>query len=196
MIVKRFIKGPIQCNNYVIIDDVSKEAVLIDCSEPDDDIIDYVKKQGAVLKYILLTHAHFDHILGVNYYRKNFNVPVFLHHSDDNLLHQIGFYVDGAEEVEVDNLFSDDAEFKLGDNTIKVIRTAGHTEGSVCFLIGYMLFSGDTLFYGTYGRTDLPGGSDAKMMDSLRLLFTLDDNTAVYPGHGDTTSVGAEKVRY
>lgn len=196
MIVKRFIKGPLQNNNYVIIDEGTKEAVLIDCSEPTDDIADYIREQGAELKYILLTHAHFDHILGVNYFRGKFGVPVFLHKDDFPLLSQLGQYIEGAEPVSVDKLFDDDAEFSIGNKKIKVIHTAGHTEGSVCFLIDNILFSGDTLFYGTYGRTDFPGGSDMKMAESLRRLFLLGDNTVVYPGHGESTTVGKEKVRY
>ena len=196
MIVKQFVKGPLQNNNYVIIDEESREAVLIDCSEPTDDIADYIKEQGAELKYILLTHAHFDHILGVNYYRRKFGVSVFLHKDDLPLLGQLSQYVAGAESVSVDKLFDDDTEFSLGNEKIKVIHTAGHTEGSVCFLIGDTLFSGDTLFYGTYGRTDFPRGSDMKMAESLRRLFLLDDNMVVYPGHGESTTIGKEKVRY
>lgn len=196
MIVKRFIKGPLQNNNYVIIDEESREAVLIDCSEPSDDIMDYIKEQGATLKYILLTHAHFDHILGVNYYRKKYGVSVFLHKDDFPLLSQLCQYFAGAESVSVDKLFDDDAEFSIGNKKIKVIHTAGHTEGSVCFLIDNMLFSGDTLFYGTYGRTDLPFGDERKMFESLKRLFKLDNDIVVYPGHGRDTGIGAEKVRY
>ncbi len=196
MIIKRFIKNPLQNNNYVIIDEDSSEAVLIDCSEPTDDIMDYIKEQGATLKYILLTHAHFDHILGVNYYREKFGVPVFLHKDDVPLLGQLSQYVAGAESVAVDKFFGDDAEFELGNKKIKVIHTAGHTEGSVCFLIDNILFSGDTLFYGTYGRVDLPFGDEQKMVESLKKLFTLFDDIVVYPGHGESTTVGKEKVRY
>lgn len=196
MIIKQFIKAPLQNNNYVIIDEDSSEAVLIDCSEPTDDIMDYIKEQGATLKYILLTHAHFDHILGVNYYREKFGVPVFLHKDDVPLLGQLSQYVAGAESVAVDKFFGDDAEFELGNKKIKVIHTAGHTEGSVCFLIDNILFSGDTLFYGTYGRVDLPFGDEQKMVESLKKLFTLFDDIVVYPGHGESTTVGKEKVRY
>ncbi|MGN0929747.1 MAG: MBL fold metallo-hydrolase [Alphaproteobacteria bacterium] len=196
MIVKRFIKGPLQNNNYVIIDEDSCEAVLIDCSEPSDDIMDYIKEQGATLKYILLTHAHFDHILGVNYYRRKYGVSVFLHKDDISLLQQLSQYVAGAEDVVVDKLFDDDAEFDFGGKKIKVIHTAGHTEGSVCFLIDNVLFSGDTLFYGTYGRTDLPFGDERKMWSSLKRLFTLGDDIVVYAGHGEKTLIGSEKIRY
>lgn len=196
MIIKRFIKDPLQNNNYVIIDEASSEAVLIDCSEPTDDIVDYIREQGVTLKYILLTHAHFDHILGVNYYRWKFGVPVFLHKDDFPLLGQLSQYVAGAEDVLVDKLFDDDAEFELGNKKIKVIHTAGHTEGGVCYLIDNILFSGDTLFYGTYGRVDLPFGDEKKMVESLKRLFTLSDDIVVYPGHGESTTVGNEKNRY
>ncbi|MBD5405433.1 MBL fold metallo-hydrolase [bacterium] len=197
MIIKKFIKnGPLQNNNYVIIDEESREAVLIDCSEPTDDIMDYIKEQGADLKYILLTHVHPDHIQGVNYYRKKYGVSVFLHKDDFPLLSQLGQYFAGAESVSVDKLFDDDAEFSIGNEKIKVIHTPGHTEGSVCYLIDNMLFSGDTLFYETHGRTDLPFSDDAKMRSSLKKLFTLDDNIVVYPGHRKDTTIGAEKVRY
>ena len=196
MIVKRFIRNPLQNNNYVIIDEESREAVLIDCSEPADDIMDYIKEQGAELKYILLTHAHFDHILGVNYFREKYAIPVFLHKDDSALLEQLSQYVAGAESVSVDKLFDDDAEFSIGNEKIKVIHTPGHTEGGVCYLIDNMLFSGDTLFYGTYGRVDLPFGDEKKMFESLKKLFVLSDDIVVYPGHGRDTTIGAEKVRY
>lgn len=196
MIVKKFIKNPLNNNNYVVIDEVSKEALLVDCSEPCDDIIDYINNYGAKLKYILLTHAHFDHILGVEYVREKTKALSCLYQDDKDVLDSVSMFVDGAKPPVIDIFFDDAKSFYLGDIEIKVLHTSGHSKGSVCYLIKDYLFSGDTLFYGTYGRTDLPTGSNQEMFKSLQKIFLLPDDVKVYPGHGKDTLIEKEKKHY
>lgn len=201
LVIKQFITDPLENNNYVVADAVSKEAVLIDCSYPDDDMMNWVKEQGFSLKYILLTHGHFDHVLGVNYYKKRYGVDAYLYEKEELLLADAVRYakhlniVDGAP-VHV-KTFDDKMQFEVGSYKIQIILTPGHTQGGVCYLIEGHLFSGDTLFQGTYGRTDLPESDAKKMQESLQTLFKkLPDEMPVYPGHGPITTIGAERSIY
>ena len=201
MIIKTFIEPPLDNNNYVIIDEESHEAVLIDCSHPDDSVMDYIRGQGAKLKYILLTHGHLDHVMGVDYFQKKYPVPVYVAKEDVPLMADINSWTKmlGWPETTVpkaDKVLSDDEELTLGNNRIRVIKTAGHTQGCVCYLIGDNLFSGDTLFRGTHGRTDLPDSSQKQMNDSLKRLFQLPAETKVFPGHGAPTTIADEKKLY
>ncbi len=200
MIIKTYIAGPIQANNYLVIDEESKEAVLIDCSERKQEILDEVKNSGLKVKYILLTHGHFDHVLGVNDMEKELNAPAYVKKEDlvqiestSSIMSAFGIQV--AVNPTVTHFISPDAEFTIGNKTIKVLETPGHTEGCVCYLIDDKLFSGDTLFCESVGRTDLMGGNFKKLHNSVvDVLFKLDDNITVYPGHGPSTTIGYEKL--
>ena len=195
MFIEKFVKNPIRNNNYLLIDEQSKEAVLIDCSEADDEIINYLSRNHLKLKYILLTHAHFDHVMGVEYFRKKLNVPVYLHKDDKELLNMLPMFVEGVKIPSVE-FFDEEANFYLAGEKIEIIKTAGHSKGSVCFKIANHLFSGDTMFCGTYGRTDLPFSSNDDMVDSLKRLLELSDDVIVYPGHGKSTFIRDERSIY
>lgn len=196
MIVKNFIEPPIDNNNYLIIDEESKEAALIDCSAVDDDIRAELKAQGATLKYILLTHGHFDHIAGL---RPNFNVPVLMHHKDLDWVRKVNNYLPlmGMPEMtvpKIDKYIEDGEIIKLGNLDIKVIHTPGHTQGGVCYYVDGKLFSGDTIFRESVGRCDLEGGDFDQIVESIEnKIFTLPPETLIYPGHGRMTSVEWEK---
>lgn len=203
MILKKFILGNIENNNYLLIDQSQKgqnEAILIDCTEKSDEIDNALKEYEATLKYILITHGHFDHVLGVNAFKAKYNCKAFIHEDDKSLLEKMkefarNFGFEVAEIQKADEFLKDGQIIKFGEHEIKVIHTPGHTKGGVCYLIDDMLFSGDTLFYEDVGRTDLPGGSFEEIMSSIKeKLFTLNNNIKVYPGHGPETTIGHEKI--
>ena len=195
MIVQTFEAGPLGANNYLLTD--GNEAVLIDCSEVKQEILDELKDK--TLKYILLTHGHFDHVLGVNGMKECTGAKILVHKDDISRMEESAnimqtFGVIGVETPKADDYINDNDLLKFGDTEIKIIHTPGHTEGCVCYLIDGKLFSGDTLFRDSVGRCDLPGGNFSKLSDSIKnILFKLDDNMVVYPGHGPETTIGYEK---
>ena len=202
MIVQKFKKGPLGNNNYVVIDEKSHEAVIIDCSQNPQDMLEYLKNQKAKLKYVILTHGHFDHLLGINELPNEFLPKVYVHKDDKFLLDNIDDFMDFLSlphivPPKITHFFDEKTPLFLGEFPIQIIPTPGHTPGCVCFLIQNNLFSGDTLFYQTHGRTDLPKSSDSDMQDSLKKLFSiLTDDIFVFPGHGPETTIGQEKKLY
>lgn len=195
MIINTFTAGPIDANNYLLTD--NDEAVLIDCSEAKPEVLSAL--EGKKLKFILLTHGHFDHVLGVNEMREKTGAKVLINKEDVVRMNESAdimrtFGVQRVETPKADDFLNDGDTLKFGNTEIKVIATPGHTQGCVCYLIDGKLFSGDTLFKESVGRCDLPGGNFQKLSDSVKnRLFTLDDNTIVYPGHGPETTIGHEK---
>ncbi len=199
MIIKRFIAGRLENNIYLVADEKSSEAVLIDATQDLPEIQKAVKDLGVKVKYILLTHGHFDHILGLNSLKKSLNAPAVICKDDLVISDNINeftrlFGLPDSVPPKYDMYIKDGDEILLGSYKIKVIHTPGHTEGGVCYLVDGKLFSGDTLFRGSVGRTDLFGGNFGKLSDSIKnKLFKLDDKTEVFPGHGDMTTIGFEK---
>ena len=194
-----FVLPPLENNNYLLIDEVSKEAALIDCSHYSQKVLDVLATEGVELKYILLTHAHFDHILGVQDMVKATGAKVLLHTDDLALLKKLNSYtmMVGLPETEVptvNEFIQDGAVLRLGEQEIKVLHTPGHTEGGCSFFVQNMLFSGDTLFQESIGRTDLEGGDFSTLKNSIETkIYTLSEDTKVYPGHGPSTSIEHEK---
>ena len=219
MIIKTFIEPPIENNNYLIIDEGTKEAALIDCSASDiwDKILFAEGKvsatsvgenrqeiEGVKLKYILLTHGHFDHIAGIKAAElplKNDSPPpkVCMHKADLEWVNKVNEYLPmmGMSEMtvpQIDIFVNEGDIFKLGNTEIKVIHTPGHTQGGVCYYADGNLFSGDTIFRESVGRCDLLGGNFEQIVESIKQkIFTLPENTAIYPGHGKPTTAGWEK---
>lgn len=196
MILRTFIEPPIDNNNYLIIDEKSKEAALIDCSAVDSDINEELERAGAKLKYILLTHGHFDHIAGI---RPNPEVKIVMHKADIGWLEKTNQYLPmfGMPTMtvpEIDIFVQEGDILKLGDLEIKVIHTPGHTQGGVCYLTDGKLFSGDTIFREAVGRCDLEGGDFDQIVESIKnKIFTLPPQTLIYPGHGRMSSVEWER---
>lgn len=202
MILKSFVTGMLENNNYLLIDEKSKEAVLFDCTEYLPEVKDILNEFDAKLKYVLITHGHFDHILGINELHQNFpDTKVYAYKDEKDLIEDVSTFVDrflgGMGKIEVpkiDKYIDENEKIFIGDNQIKTILSPGHTKGGVCYLIHDKLFSGDTIFLGSVGRTDLPGGSYSDLKKSVKtILDSLDDSVQIFPGHSDVTTVGYEK---
>jgi hydroxyacylglutathione hydrolase len=193
--------GPLQCNCSVIGDEISREAMVIDPGDDIADILAIIEKHHLAVKQIVITHAHIDHVGGAMKLRAATGAPILLNHNDYALLKMmdvqaawIGMQSPG--KVEVDRSLGEQDSVKAGSLLANVMHTPGHTEGSIClyFPVEKKLIAGDTLFAGSIGRTDLPGGSFEKIMRSLHeKLLALPDDTAVVPGHGPLTTIGAER---
>lgn len=197
--IKQFIAGQLENNMYLVMDEDTKKAVLIDATELIPEITDTVKQLGADVQYILLTHGHFDHIMGLNVLKKELNAEALICKDDlvisDNIneFTRLFNWPDSKPPV-YEKYIKDGDIIPVGNMNVKVIHTPGHTEGGVCYLIEDNLFSGDTLFRGSVGRTDLFGGNFSKLSDSIKnKLFKLDNDIKVFPGHGPMTTIGYEK---
>lgn len=191
------IVGNMDVNAYIVWDSKRNDAVVIDPGAEPDAI--RLALRGKMLKAILLTHGHVDHIGAVSALREG-GVPVYIHKKDADMLTNPNLSLASmlglpASQGEADFDLTEGV-MELCGLTVSVLHTPGHTPGSVCFLIDNVLFSGDTLFEGGVGRTDLPGGDDKALKASLSRLIQMDPVTAVCPGHGMETTIRAERRYY
>jgi glyoxylase-like metal-dependent hydrolase (beta-lactamase superfamily II) len=201
MIHKIFPVGPLQCNCSVIGDEQTREAMVIDPGDQIDDILRILQEEKLTLKQIVVTHAHIDHVGGAMKLKAATGAPILMNQKDEALLKMldlqaawIGMKPPGA--VQVDEAIGEGRVLQVGGISSNVIHTPGHTEGSICLYFPQQktLIAGDTLFAGSIGRTDLPGGSFEKIIRSLHnQLLQLPDETQVVPGHGPLTSIGEER---
>ncbi len=193
--------GPLQCNCSIIGDEASREAMVIDPGDDIDDVLAIIKKNNLQVKQIIITHAHIDHVGGAMKLRAATGSPIVLNQNDYALLKMLDVQaawigVPSPGKVEIDRTVSTGETVSAGSHTAQVLHTPGHTEGSIClyFEPERKLIAGDTLFAGSIGRTDLPGGSMEKIMRSLHnTLLALPDQTLVIPGHGPATTIGQER---
>ena len=193
--------GALQANTYLAVDEKTNEGFIVDPGGYNKVLTKEVRDNDVNIKYIILTHGHSDHICGVNEHKAEFPDAKIVAYKDEeamlenpNLNQSPGFGVPYSTKADI--LVSDGDELKVGDVTLKFIHTPGHTEGGMCIYVkeAKALFSGDTLFRQSIGRTDFPGGSYKEIMDSIRKkLFVLPDDSNVFPGHMGTTSIGFEK---
>ena len=191
--------GPVQANCYILHQEKSPSCIVIDPGEEPGKIADYITKNGWRNEAVLLTHGHFDHITGVSRLLSMVGGKVYVYCEEENLLldPQLNASVMMGYEVAVqpDVLLKDHQRFSVADMDFEVIHTPGHTKGSCCFYMEEekMLFSGDTVFMESVGRTDLPTGNGMAIIDSLRSkVLTLPSDVRIYPGHGPETSVAYE----
>ena len=193
--IKKFIVGPMQTNCYLIYGEKSLKGALIDPGAYSEEIGKYIEELKLDMRFILNTHGHADHISGNSFY----NLPIFIHEADEACLSDSNknlsyFSGENIKPMKAEKLLKDADIISLGDVSLKIIYTPGHTLGGICVLAGDVLFSGDTLFFEGVGRTDLPGGSYESLEESIReKIFPLCDSVKVYPGHGPETTIAHEK---
>ncbi len=187
-------------NTYIINE--QRKAYIIDPGTNYLEIKEYINKKNFTVVGILLTHGHFDHIVGINEIIEEFDTKIYIHEKEKNFLFNSNLNLSGYtyDKFVVNNkdivlTFTEKDKLKLGTEIIKIIETPGHTRGSVCFKYKNNLFSGDTLFKGTIGRTDLPTSNTLDIQKSIKKIVNLcSDNTIVYPGHGHFTTISKEKI--
>jgi hydroxyacylglutathione hydrolase len=191
--------GALDVNCYIVYDEKSMKALVIDPGGDPEKILQVLQKKNLELDGILLTHGHFDHIAAVDAIKSKTGASTAIHLKDAPLLTDIhrnlSFFM-GIECIQQppDILLEDGTQIKVGDYRGTILHSPGHTQGSICLLIETMIFSGDTLFQGSIGRTDLPGGNHGDLMDSIHeKLMKLPDDYTVFPGHGETTTIAREK---
>ena len=196
MIVRHKSFGTMGNNCYLIVDEQTNKSALVDCPEYNEKMEELIG--GTQLEYILLTHGHFDHIIGTKEVKEKYQAKVVISAEDEEMLTSgklsLAVFCNAPQNnVDADIVVKDGDVINLGSIEIKVIATPGHTKGSVCYICENYLFSGDTLFCSSCGRTDFPGGSAAEMMESLRRLKELDGNYEVMTGHEDLSNLDFER---
>jgi len=196
--------GSLECNTIFLYNKYTKKGIIIDPGEDLDIILKKINEDNIDYKILLHTHAHLDHIGISSNLKKTLNIPIYLHIDDKELYKNLPLQAlmmgrNISPPSEADYYFNDKDKIEIDGISLDIIHTPGHSQGSSCFMLKQenqedILFSGDTLFNGSIGRTDLPGGDGKQIINSIKMkLFTLDNNTKVIPGHGNTTSIQKEK---
>ena len=199
VIIEKREVGPIMANCYMLGCEETKEAVVIDPGAEADMILTTLASLKLKVKYILNTHGHFDHVGANRRMKEVTKAPLMIHEADEPMLADLksaasAFGLPAENSPDADTHLHDGDEIAFGKIILRVIHTPGHSQGGVCFYTKGHVFVGDTLFAGSIGRTDFPGGNYDQLIDNVRQkLFSLPDKTTVHPGHGPETSIGREK---
>ena len=199
MILTRLVVGPLQVNCYILADEKTKEAVVIDPGDDAREILKLIKDKGLTVKYLVCTHGHFDHV-GANKALKEATGAMLLVHEDDASLmasasmQSRAFGMNTMSSPKADRYVKHGDVIKAGEVSLKVLHTPGHSPGGISLLEQGMVFTGDSLFAGSIGRTDLPGGDLMTLLRSIKTnLMTLPDETKVFCGHGPASTIGEER---
>ncbi len=199
MIIESIVVGPFQMNTFVVHNENSNECILIDPSDDLEKIYAFLDENKLIPKAILNTHAHIDHIRFLSLLQDKFELPFYLGKEDEPILDSLEkqgtmFGIDTAPPPKVTHNLQDGQTLNLAGLSFTLLHTPGHSPGSICFLFEKDIIVGDVLFNNSIGRTDLYMGNYDQLIDSIKTkLFTLPDETYVYPGHGPSTSIGHEK---
>ncbi|MBU5331660.1 MBL fold metallo-hydrolase [Anaerocolumna aminovalerica] len=198
--IETYVLGPVMTNCYFAINEDTKETIIIDPADKAEVLIQKINKETLKPVAVLLTHGHFDHILAASEIAVNFHIPIYASKEEKELLEtpSLNLSVSLGKNISLTptTLLNDKDIIKLAGTEVNVIHTPGHTSGGICYLFkeSKILFSGDTLFEGTVGRADLPTGNLNTLLDSVNhKLMTLPDDTTVFPGHGESTTIGHER---
>jgi hydroxyacylglutathione hydrolase len=199
MVIRKLVVGPLENNCFMIADEKTAECLVTDPGDEPDRILDLIKENNFRVKYILCTHAHFDHVGALPEVREETGAKIVLH-SDDLVIYRNateyakswGFEIDPLPEPDL--LVSEGYILRLGALEFRVLHTPGHSPGGVCIYGEGILITGDTLFAGSVGRTDLYGGDIKKLKASFKRLMSLPDETRVLPGHGPESTIGRERT--
>lgn len=200
LMMNTFLTGPLEVNCYVVYDTETKKAFMVDPGGYSSALTSFVESQKLKMEFVILTHAHGDHIGGVEEYCKKFNAPLYAHEDEAVLLRDARYNFSAGTlgrkvVLEADRYLKDGEEIDFSDRKIKIIHTPGHSPGGICILIEKWLFCGDTLFAGSVGRYDFPLCNGRAMFESIKnKLFTLDPEIEAFPGHGPSTTIGNEKM--
>ena len=199
MIIKKLVVGPLENNCFIVADEKTKECMVIDPGDEPDRILDLIKENGFHVKYIVCTHAHFDHIAAISEIKEATGATIVLHRDD------VGIYNSSKEHARLwgfelesqpapDSFISEGDIVEVGDLRFEVLHAPGHSPGGICLYGEGIVITGDTLFAGAVGRTDLPGGDIGKLKQSFKRLMSLADGVRVLPGHGPESTIGRERA--
>ena len=199
MILIRLIVGPLQVNCFILADEKTRDAVVIDPGDDAADILKIIKEKDLRVKYIVNTHGHFDHIGANEAIKEATGAQLLIHEGDAPVLasagqHSRAFGMDPVSSPPADRYVRHGDVITAGEISLRVLHTPGHSPGGICLLEEGMVFTGDALFAGSIGRTDLPGGDLMTLLDSIRTnLMNLPDDTRVFSGHGPASTIGDER---
>lgn len=192
MLIKTLPVGQIEANCYIVTDEDTLECVVIDAGDESNTIMDYLEDRKLKVKYIFLTHGHFDHTMAANAVHEETGAPICMHRLDANATISSAPF---RFNPPADTIWYDEGDtFTVGSLKFEILHTPGHTPGGVTIRCGDALFTGDTLFRDSCGRTDLPGGDMSVLMKSLKRLSDLPGDYEVYPGHMDSTTMSRERL--
>jgi len=202
--LKSFTFNPFMENTYLLYDE-TREAVIFDpgCFEKNEqrELSDFIDQEGLKIKYLVNTHCHIDHVLGNAFVKRKYEVPLYIHEKEQPVLKSVSIYASnygfaGYEESQPDFYINEADQLKFGNSSLDIRFVPGHSPGHLVFYHKEtaICIAGDTLFQGSIGRTDLPGGDHDTLLNAIRKeMFSLPENTKVYPGHGPMTNIGFEK---
>jgi glyoxylase-like metal-dependent hydrolase (beta-lactamase superfamily II) len=198
MKIYKYSVGPLGTNSYIVSDEETSEAFIVDPGDDGEKLISAVESKCLKLKFIILTHGHFDHIMAINHVIEKTNAKLYIHSldapmlADPSLSLMSRFSTKKTVFPTPDAYLSDRDVITIGNSEITIVHTPGHTQGSICIKVGADLISGDTLFRESVGRSDFPGGDFKTLLTSLKTIVALDIKGKIYPGHGMSTTMAHE----